>query len=538
MPASALASSGKSVAISVSNGTNRATLIEQYISPDRQLDSSQGSHQFLSNGNHLLGLGSYPYINEQTSTGMTVWYANWGPLPLQSYRAYKFPWIGKPPISEIALFAYAQNCSAPTAFYASWNGATQVESWKYFTSSSVNGTFTLAATAINNGTFETFAIGGFNLNSYAIAYDSLGNMLGQTPTIATFVPNAALAPNCNAISCPPGTSYSASAASTCPAPRVTAKSSAVSSTSSKFSSTSKASTSAKTTTTSPARLFSLASSPSGSTPAKTMKTKPSSFSLKPQVSSKPAGSTSPPVRPVSSTKTPPSNPQVSLKPMPSTSPIVRPASSKKPSPSKSQLTSKPTRSTSPIVRPRSTTKPVPSKSQATSKIAQTTTPPIRPRASTSTPTKPTKTSKYSRSKSHAQKPVVSPTPKPSRSTRTNHTRTPKPGTSLIKYPATSKPSRYHTTPVRHIRTSRTSTPHSFPIKYPVTTKPSSIHTTPMKHEETSTSHRHQTSPVIYLMTSKPSSSSTHTGRHKPPTLSFTKVRRPTSSVPSPTPTSS
>lgn len=505
-----------SVAISTSNGTNKATLIEQYVSPDRQLDSSQGSHQFLPNGNHLLGLGSYPYIYEQTSSGTTVWYANWGPLPLQSYRAFKYPWIGKPLLSEIALFAYARNCSAPTAFYASWNGATQVKSWKYFTSSSVNGTFTLAATGANNGTFETFATGAFNLYVYAIAYDSVGNMLGQTPTITTFVPNAALAPKCNAISCPPGTSYSTLTGSKCSAPLATTKSPTVSSTSSKQSSSvSKTSTSAKTTTNSPARRSSLSSSPFASAPSKTPQnlksTLPSSIPLKPQVSSKPTPSPSPPIRPVSRTNS-----------------LLKP-----------QVTSKPTRSTSPIIRPKSTTKATPAKPQVTSKPTPNKTPPVRPKASTSTLPKFAKTPKHSYSKSHTKMPMASTTPSPSPSAATKHTKVPKtsaPHTSPIKRSATSTPSRSHTTPAKHVNTSKRSTPGTSPVIYPATSKPSPPQRAPIRHEKTSRSSMTHTSPVIYPVTCKRSSSSSATRKQRNPMPSFTKVRRPTSPISSPTPT--
>jgi hypothetical protein len=380
-----------SVAISFSHGTNKATLIEQYVSPGRQLDSSQGSHQFLPNGNHFLGMGSYPYIYEQTSSGHTVWYANWGSLPLQSYRAFKCPWVGNPPLSEIALFAYAQNCSAPTAFFASWNGATEVKLWKFFTSSSVNGTFTLAATGFHNGTFETFAIGPFNLHSYAIAYDGLGHMLGQTPRITTWVPNSALAPKCNTISCPPGTSYSASEASTCPAPKATTKSLAVLSTSTKLSpSKSKTSMSAKATTASLARLLTLSLNTYAASPPKRRKTakplSPSSVPGRPQVSSQPTRSTSPTVRPRPTTK---SNP---LKP---------------------QVTSKSTRSTSPMGRTRSITKSTPLQPQVSSKPTQITNPQVSPKISTSTHAKTTNTSKHSRSKSLTNKPMASSTAKPS-----------------------------------------------------------------------------------------------------------------------------
>ena len=209
------ASSGISIAISTLNGVKRATLIGQFISPGGQLTASQGSHQFLPNGNHFMGMGNVPFLYEQTPSGQTVLYANWGPLPLGSYRAFKYPWNGNPLIQEIALFSYAQNCSAPAAFYSSWNGATSIETWKYFTSDSETGTFALAATAASNGAFETFATGTFNLYAYAIAYDNSGTVLGQTPTVKTFVPDAALAPFCNAFFCPRGTVYSSAAQSSC-----------------------------------------------------------------------------------------------------------------------------------------------------------------------------------------------------------------------------------------------------------------------------------------------------------------------------------
>ncbi|MCJ1283112.1 hypothetical protein MMC26_002439 [Xylographa opegraphella] len=426
IPSSSSASSGKSVTISTSNGTNKATLIEQYISPDRQLDSSQGSHQFLPNGNHFMGLGSYPYVYEQTSDGTTVFYANWGVLPLQSYRAFKYEWVGKPPITEIALFGYAQNCTAPAAFYASWNGATEVVSWKYFTSSSENGTFALAATAVNNGTFETFTMAPFNLFAYAIAYDDLGNMLGQTPIVSVFVPDAALAPSCNAISCPVGTNYGAASKATCAAPPaptvVSSTSSAPVKSTLKSTATTKPTSAAKvhqtpSFTTSPVKGT---KTPTPSTPSRAHAKKtpsPSSSPLK-KPKKTPSASTSPIKQPGKTPyPTPTSSPVKAKKtPSPSTSPVKKPKKTPKSSTSPVvQATKTPGPSTSPVKKPKKTPKPSTSSAVHAKKTPSPSTSPVKqpkktPVPSTSSAAPVRKTPSPSMTKTKKKKPTLSPSP--------------------------------------------------------------------------------------------------------------------------------
>ena len=210
MNATSQASSGKSISIT----NDSATLIGIYISPDRQLDSSQGSHQVLPNGNHFQGLGSYPFMYEETNNGKLAFYARFGILPLQSYRAFRFEWTAQPPITEMAMFGYSQHCNGTAAYYASWNGATQVATWTFFGSTSQSGTFVKAASASKGGAFETFAPGAFKPFAYAVAYDSTGKELGRTSVVKTFVPNVALAPTCNTMSCPQGTNYTSTSLQT------------------------------------------------------------------------------------------------------------------------------------------------------------------------------------------------------------------------------------------------------------------------------------------------------------------------------------
>lgn len=209
------ASSGMSIRI---NSDDSATLVGQYVSPGKQLDSSQGSHQVLSNGNHFLGMGSHPYMYEVTDDGRPVWYARFGDFPIQSYRAYKWEWQSTPNKSEMALFSYSRGCYGSAAHYASWNGATDVASWDYFLGSSEEGVFVKAASQAYNGTFETVAITPFSLYAYAVAYDNAGNMLGQTPTVKTWTPSPQFGTECNDISCPSGTNYTTAPTADCPIP--------------------------------------------------------------------------------------------------------------------------------------------------------------------------------------------------------------------------------------------------------------------------------------------------------------------------------
>ena len=195
-----------------------ATLVGQYISPHKELDSSQGSHQVLPNGNHFLGLGSEPSMYEQTEGGSPVFYARFGDFPIQSYRSYKFEWTSNPPESEIGLFSYSRDCYGNAVHYASWNGATKVASWDFYTGSSEFGEFIKASSQPYNGSFETVATTPFNLYSYAVAYDNTGNKLGQSQTVQTWTPDPTFAQSCTDMACPPSTDYSGSPRTECPAP--------------------------------------------------------------------------------------------------------------------------------------------------------------------------------------------------------------------------------------------------------------------------------------------------------------------------------
>ncbi|HTZ64971.1 MAG TPA: arylsulfotransferase family protein [Solirubrobacteraceae bacterium] len=110
-----------------------ATLLHQYRHP-RILAGSQGSVQLLANGNVFVGWGEAPRVSEFDRSGRMLFDAILGER-YESYRAFRLPWTGRPAeLPALALIPRGRDLTA----YASWNGATQVDSWQLLAGADVN----------------------------------------------------------------------------------------------------------------------------------------------------------------------------------------------------------------------------------------------------------------------------------------------------------------------------------------------------------------------------------------------------------------
>jgi hypothetical protein len=103
-----------------------ATLVRSYEHPRGLLAGSQGNMQLLLDGHVLVGWGAVPYVTEFTRSGDVVFDARFN-KGADSYRAYRFPWVGRP--ADRPALAATRDGDTVTA-YASWNGATAVRSWR------------------------------------------------------------------------------------------------------------------------------------------------------------------------------------------------------------------------------------------------------------------------------------------------------------------------------------------------------------------------------------------------------------------------
>lgn len=134
------------------------TLLKQYRIFDYKgkaiQSSSQGSMQLLENGNIFMGWGSEPYISEHTADGTLVMQGQFGAENVSmSYRAFKADWVGTPD-STPALWSAAGSVFSPTTFFVSWNGATEIASWRLFGGAAESACLEVLGTLDKTG-FET-----------------------------------------------------------------------------------------------------------------------------------------------------------------------------------------------------------------------------------------------------------------------------------------------------------------------------------------------------------------------------------------------
>jgi hypothetical protein len=176
------------LSIDVSNKT--AKLVSQYRHHDEDgrqgTDASyMGSAQVLPNGNIFVGFGNLPFFAEYSKSGTMVMDALF-PGPDLTYRAIKIPpteFVGSP---ETPPHGAVKQVHGKATVYASWNGATQVASWRVLAGSSED-QLTAVATVSKAG-FETAIPVSQDYKVYKLqALDANGKVLG---TSETFGPQA------------------------------------------------------------------------------------------------------------------------------------------------------------------------------------------------------------------------------------------------------------------------------------------------------------------------------------------------------------
>ncbi len=107
---------------------HRATLARSYTHPTALLADSQGDNQVLADENVVIGWGAVPEVSEFAKTGQLLFDAHLPP-GMSSYRAFRFPWHGHP-LALPTVSAHLLTTGDSTAVFASWNGATDVATWR------------------------------------------------------------------------------------------------------------------------------------------------------------------------------------------------------------------------------------------------------------------------------------------------------------------------------------------------------------------------------------------------------------------------
>jgi hypothetical protein len=166
--------------------TREAHLSSAYTHPDPSLLSpSQGNMQTLADGNAVVGYGGVPAISEFGQGGSLLLDAHL-PFDMSFYRAFRFPWSGRPS-SPPAVLANLNNTGEETIVHMSWNGASEVSSWRVLAGQH-SGSL-MAQTTIPASDFESSTTLPKKYAYAAVqALDSAGHTLGTSKpaTVTTY----------------------------------------------------------------------------------------------------------------------------------------------------------------------------------------------------------------------------------------------------------------------------------------------------------------------------------------------------------------
>jgi hypothetical protein len=161
-------------------GAHTVTLVKQFTNPSKTLlASSQGNTLSLPGGDWLMGYGGLPNFTEYDSSGHVLLDGTLG-KEVQDFRTYLAPWSATAPGRPTALAKAAGASSLSVA--VSWNGATNVASWRVLAGAS-SGALAPVATAAKSGFQTTITAGSAGPYVAVQALDSSGSVLGTSATV-------------------------------------------------------------------------------------------------------------------------------------------------------------------------------------------------------------------------------------------------------------------------------------------------------------------------------------------------------------------
>ena len=155
-------------------------LLRSYAHSPQLSANFEGSAQLLPDGDTFVDWGQQPYFSEYNAAGRQIFDAHFN-APSGSYRAYRFAWTAQPPTRP--ALAVSANSDGAADLYASWNGATDVASWRILAGASARA-LTPVGQAGRNG-FETHIQVHSAAPYFAVqALGATGFVLSSSPTTA------------------------------------------------------------------------------------------------------------------------------------------------------------------------------------------------------------------------------------------------------------------------------------------------------------------------------------------------------------------
>ncbi len=171
--------SSKVLVLRVDERRRTVSLVRSYGHSPLLLSTSQGNAQLLPGGHVFVGWGSKPYASEYDRDGDVLFDLRFGAGRVDSYRAFRFPWTGLPRTRPaVALRPAGEQATV----YASWNGATEVASWRILAGPDASH-LSPVATVAKDG-FETRTTVSSNAATFAVeALAADGTVLSRSAPV-------------------------------------------------------------------------------------------------------------------------------------------------------------------------------------------------------------------------------------------------------------------------------------------------------------------------------------------------------------------
>jgi Arylsulfotransferase (ASST) len=156
-------------------GRRVATVVRNFVHRPPLVSVDQGNLQRLPNGNFLAGWGHQPWFTEFGPRGTIRFDGRFGRGRVDSYRAYRFRWTGDPTRPPAVAVE-------GRTLYVSWNGATEVRTWRLLAGADKNAL--RAVLTVAKSGFETaIPLSGSRKWFAAQALDSRGRSLARSPAV-------------------------------------------------------------------------------------------------------------------------------------------------------------------------------------------------------------------------------------------------------------------------------------------------------------------------------------------------------------------
>jgi Arylsulfotransferase (ASST) len=118
----------RGLALRLDHDAKTASVAQEWEHADGLLSTTQGSMQNLDGGGAFVGWGGMqPFFTEFAPDGRTLFDARFARDDVESYRAYRAPWRAR---GEGRPSVVATSGGRRTSVWVTWNGATDVASWR------------------------------------------------------------------------------------------------------------------------------------------------------------------------------------------------------------------------------------------------------------------------------------------------------------------------------------------------------------------------------------------------------------------------